>query len=396
MDEDKLLAKFKSLNLPGPAMPHRPDYGTLGQQVEILANYFKLGMKENLVLYCYDIRVTAVVKDKGEKLPDPKGEKLKQIIRLMYEANEFSHRKRHTATDFQQRLVSMHLLPKAIQNFDVKYFHEADDSAQDNAQTYHLQISPSQVFPKLSVSDLMAFLGDTMEPSQYPANLFMVQALNTLIRHHTIYSLTTSMIGGKGAFPRLTPTSDLSGGLEALRGYFSSVRLASLRPLINVNLTHGSFYKAIPLHRLMENYGAQDYGSLERFVKGLKVLTKYKKDGQGRTIPTTRTISGFANKSDGSGQFPPPIIDEYAGSPFQVWFPLKANEIAKLISDKFAKICAKGEGKADASSNGSKQRELLRQLKKKRPNYITVCEYFGESMFIASLGSVHLLTSDRV
>ena len=296
MDEDKLLVKFKSLNLPDPAMPHRPDYGTLGQQVEILANYFKVEMKESLVLYCYDIKVTAVVKDKGEKLPDPKGKELERIIRLMYEADEFHYRQRDTATDFQQRLLSMYLLPKAIRNFDVKYLHEADDSARDDARAYHLQISPSRHFPKLNVSDLMAFLGNPMKPSQYPAKLFMVQALNTLIGHHTLNSPTTTMIGGKRVFPKPTPTRDLSGGLEALRGYFSSVRLASLRPLINVNLTHGTFYKAIPLHDLMEKYGVQDYDSLETFVKGLKVVTKYKKDGQGGTISPTRTKSGFANK----------------------------------------------------------------------------------------------------
>ena len=282
-DEDNLLAQFRSINRTAVAMPNRPDYGTLGQQVEILANYFKLDMDESLVLYSYDIKVTAVVKHKGEKLLDPKGKKLKQIIRLMYETNGFKFRKRDTATDFQQRLISLHPLPEAIRNFDVKYFHEADNAARDDARAYHLQISQSQDFSTFKVSDLIAFLGSTMGTSQYPEKSLMLQALNTLIGHHTISSPTTIMIGGKRAFPQPTQVKDLQAGLEALRGYFSSVRLASFRPLINVNLTHGSFYKAVPLQVLMWNYGIRYYDSLETFVKGLKVFTKYMKDEQGRT-----------------------------------------------------------------------------------------------------------------
>jgi eukaryotic translation initiation factor 2C len=47
----------------------------------------------------------------------------------------------------------------------------------------------------------------------------------------------------------------LSAGLEAIRGFFSSVRLATCRVLVNINVRHDAFYRADPLPSLMMSYG---------------------------------------------------------------------------------------------------------------------------------------------
>jgi eukaryotic translation initiation factor 2C len=52
-----------------------------------------------------------------------------------------------------------------------------------------------------------------------------------------------------------TETADLAAGLEVIRGFFSSVRLATFRILVNINIRHDAFYRADPLPSLMMSYG---------------------------------------------------------------------------------------------------------------------------------------------
>ena len=380
LDENALLTNFINVNRTAVKMPYRPDYGALGEEVEIIANYFSMEMKGDLTLNSYDIKFAAIVDDNGEIASDPKGKKLKQIIRIMLDSRDFAAHKKTIVTDFQLKLISLHILPNNIRNQKIVYFHEADGAVRNNAQTYHLHLVPARDFPVLKIADLMEFLRSTARTVDYNAKSSMVQALNILIGHYTNSSSTTSMIGGKKAFPQVTDVQelnagDLNAGLQALRGFFTSVRLASFRPLINVNLTHGAFYKAIKLPELMEQYGRQNryqYQALETFVKGLRVRTDYMRDKQGNPITTTRIIFGFAQKFDGGGQTPPPIIEEYAGSPFQVWFHLKDDmEFVKLTTGKNRKDSAGGAG--------STQRQMLEEEHGRGRNYISVCEFFGES-----------------
>jgi eukaryotic translation initiation factor 2C len=52
-----------------------------------------------------------------------------------------------------------------------------------------------------------------------------------------------------------TETADLGAGLEVIPGFFSSVRLATCRILVNINVRHDAFYRADPLPSLMMSYG---------------------------------------------------------------------------------------------------------------------------------------------
>ena len=333
-----------------------------------------MNMPENLVLNSYTINFAAIFKDNGDKILDPKGKKLKQIIRIMLSSRDFKNSKTViVATDFRENLISLGTLPENIRNQKVEYFHEDDGATRSNAQTYHLHISPAMKFPSLNVSELVRFLASTAADAPYPAKSSMVDALNTLIGHYTNSSPTTSIIGGKRAFPQQMDIRPLGAGLNALRGFYASVRLASYRTLINVNVSHGAFYDAIPLCDLMRNYGVIPYDELETFVKGLKVRINYLKDKKGSYITMVKTISGLAHITDGSGQNPPPKVDCFAGSPFQVWFYLKDSaEFARLTAGKFGKFSPK--------SVEAPHRNALKSRPGMGPNYISVCEFFGESM----------------
>ena len=347
-------------------------------------------MNESLVLHSYTVTFAASFKENGERYPAPKGPKLKQIMRLMLGSPDFETRKNSIVTDFQLNLISLEQLPEDIRNQKVDYFHEVEGAAQGNTQTYNLHIVPANEFPSLKIYELIGFLTSTARTAQYLAKASMVQALNILTGHYTVSNPTTTMIGGKRAFPQGADFKVIGGGLFAVRGFFSSVRLASNRTLINVNISHGAFYEAIDLEGLMRHSGLS-YVALETFVKGLKVKTNYLKDEFGNQITRIKTISGFAHLNDGYGQSAPPKIKEFAGSPFGVFFHLKDSaEFAKLTSGKFQKH--------SVQSAGYEQRKWLREhpeIFEKWPGYISVAEFFGESAFCPCTHSLRLLNPHR-
>ncbi|KAG6835954.1 hypothetical protein H0H93_012916 [Arthromyces matolae] len=85
-------------------------------------------------------------------------------------------------------------------------------------------------------------------------------------------------------------TKDLGLGLQLWRGYFQSVRPASGRMLINVDISTGTMYKAGPLLTLClefldkrdpnslapnRNFPDRERLRLQRFISGIRVLTKH-------------------------------------------------------------------------------------------------------------------------
>ena len=380
--EDRLLACFREVGRTAVAMPYRPDYGTSGTLVEIQANYFEMKINDNLILHAYEIKIAERRDTEGKPFADPKGSKLKQIIKIMLDSTSFKDNKENVVfTDFQRRLISLNELPEKMRNQTVEYFHEADGAARDNPQVYNLHLVPASDFPALKISDLMEFLKSTATIAHYPARETMIQALNILTAHHTISSPKITIIGAKRAFPHDKHyldqnRRDLGKGIEALRGYFSSVRLASYRPLVNVNISHGAFYKGVRLTELMEDCGLRDdpdlndYAGLESFIKGLKVRTNHAKDKQGNRVTMTRTISGFAR----AGTLARHKVDFDYGSPFMVWFCL----------EDFAEFDRLKANKARDPDSKKRRNEMTQLIKRKGPkgkDFVSVGEFFDESTF---------------
>lgn len=78
-----------------------------------------------------------------------------------------------------------------------------------------------------------------------------------------------------------------------MRGLFSNVRLATARILVNVNVTHGAFYDALPLTAVMDRFnGAQGNSRLKQFLKRVRVeiTHRVKRNKVGQAIPQIKTI----------------------------------------------------------------------------------------------------------
>jgi hypothetical protein len=197
----------------------------------------------------------------------------------------------------------------------------------------------------------------------------MIQALNIILGHYSKENGSLAKIGTSKTFSlgRGVDKLDLTHGLEAIRGFYTSVRAATGRTLVNVNVSNAAFYKAGPLDGLMTAFQSGNKFSLEKFLKKVRVQTthlKERKNKKGEVIPRIKTIFALAYPSDGQRLEHPPKISGYGAGPKEVsfWMDSQANVQAPKAAPGKGK---KAPGKAPAASTGG--------------GYITVYDFFVKS-----------------
>jgi eukaryotic translation initiation factor 2C len=292
--------------------PFRPGYGTKGQSVVLWANYFELGTGRELQLHCYSIQVQ----------PEATGKKLKQIINLTLTQPGFYESRDQIVTDFKSLLVACTSLN--LGDSMVRYQAEDEAEPRPNAQVYTVSVQANAAH---NVSDLVTHLQSTTVNTTYTDKDRLLQALNILLGHYAKASAAIATIGASKSFNFLRPSNlsstSLGGGLFALRGFFSSVRVAACRVLININVSHGAFYDAVPLDQLMQRHSSGNMGlaRLESFLKGLQVRVTHLDNGGAASSRTRiRTIKGLAHVEDGRGQEDPPAVERFGAGPQDVHF----------------------------------------------------------------------------
>ena len=318
-------------------------------------------MPDELVIHRYSITIVPEYVD-GKQLPEPKNKKLKQIIKLMLGSLRNSKLTLPIATDFKSNLVCGGMIPQNLRLIKIKYSHEDDSGTSNDRRTYTIRIEDTP--PVLKISELKNFLSSTTVIAPLSDRESMLQVLNIIFGHHARSSLTISMIGGNKAFTNAqnqhVERQYLGDGLEAIRGYFLSVRLATFRTIVNVNVCHGAFYEAIRLRYLIDHWAKDSanwkWHELETFLKGVKVKTNYLRDTNHSQVTQVRSIQSFASTEDGAGTNHPPKVLEYAAAPRQVSF--------YLDDEKDAKNMTKQRSKAKDNRNHPKD------------HYISVAEFF--------------------
>lgn len=96
---------------------------------------------------------------------------------------------------------------------------------------------------------------------------------------------------------------DLKGGLECLRGFYSSVRPTAGRMLLNLNVSHGTFFRPGPLCNLVREFEEvfkQDRPIFHRYIKFLRVEVTHlpSREEDGKTVRRRKTIWGCATPDD--------------------------------------------------------------------------------------------------
>jgi eukaryotic translation initiation factor 2C len=324
-------------------LPSRPAYGTAGRAIVLHANYFELkGVKPDTTLHRYSVAFS------DNDLPKPKK---KRLIEMLLQTPVFAKSK--VASDWAQILVSPESLPleESRPQYTLEWYPRDGDppapaSPDDTPKqkevrkknTYQLMVE------KLGTVSLKDLLQDLAQPtSQYPLKLETIQALNVLMAHGPSSDANVTTAGGNkfypfGNHPQLQ-IADLGSGLQALRGYFSSVRTGVNRILVNVNVATGAFYKSGPLLDVMREVSggppANDYQHrrLAAFFRKLRIETNYLPDksskGKGKTKRKVHSIADFSpfsknstnvtfTKTDTNGKVTNPTIQTHFKSTYNI------------------------------------------------------------------------------
>lgn len=305
-DEYQTLPSLNSLSLTPERFPNRPIFGQRGRPITVWANYFQLLIDPKLVLYQYRIRVQ----------PQAVGRKLTRIIELFLQQPQSIARSDSICSDFKSTLFSRFLLDDGFTACNIVYRSEFETEPAQRATVYHVRLEHTKTLP---VRRLLEFLTTTNLPTTFDEKDALIQALNIFLNHYAKSQSNLVTIGSK-TFPKDAVGRDLGGGLMAIRGFFSSVRAATGRILVNVNVCCSAFYRPGPLVSLIAAHGLQDKYQLEKLLKGARVKTIH------TGTPSIRTISALASLSDGQGSNQPrPKVPEFGAGPIQVqfWFQEK-------------------------------------------------------------------------
>ncbi|KAK3709738.1 hypothetical protein LTR37_010765 [Vermiconidia calcicola] len=306
--ENALVAATRGQTIDG--FPGRRGYGTKGKPIVLRTNYFKLNTTfdsadklEDKTLHRYEVNVT----------PDLSKQKKRRLLDMLIEHSKFEDTTR--ATDYAKIIVTTDRIDLGPNNeWKESFTVPPEDStggqvAEEgevpefviqarNRNRVEVTIRLSNSF---SLHPIMEYLRHNSAGAMYQGQVNLIQLLNIIMCKAPQEKTTVANVGQNKFYPLnghpAHENFELGGGLEAIRGYFSSVRPVINRLLVNINVTSGAFYKSMPLSNLLNETGFRNNEQIEGFIRMLKVRAVYKKDGAAQAHMTkVKTIVGFARQ----------------------------------------------------------------------------------------------------
>lgn len=292
-------------------MPGRRGYGTKGKKIVLRTNYFKMntandGETENMkkqTFYRYEI-------DTGRS--QLSRDKRKRLVQLIIKDARFNNK--DWATDYANIIVTTEKLDLGTNNEwretvvlpppDATAQPDTEDPVPDFAQQararnrVEFRVTYDDSF---SLQHILDYLRSTSAGAEYTGRVDVIQLLNIIMCKPPQSQQTVANVGQNKFYPFEGHPGiekfELGAGLQALRGYYASVRPVVGRLLVNINVTSGAFYKPLPLIDLINQAGFRNNEQLEAFLRMLKVKAYYKKDADSKPfMEKTKTIVGFAKQ----------------------------------------------------------------------------------------------------
>jgi eukaryotic translation initiation factor 2C len=291
-------------------LPGRKDYGTQGNKVVLRTNYFQMqfaydaGKVVNKPLYRYTVNFA------DGKLPKLKKRRAVEQILALPEFQSLAHASDFGATIVTTQEVNKEFLSK--RNLSVllppKDSNAAPSAPKDETSEHVKAVKARNTIlftidssGSFNIQDLIAHINSTSPEAYYAGHQPIVQMLNIIMYKAPNEAASVAKLPGNKFYPHQglrgvnnhpdVDFEELAGGLVALRGYFSSVRCATGRMLLNLNVTSGAFYQTVSLMDLFAKFGNSDFEQREMFVRKLKVL--YERPGKS-PVKSEKTILGFA------------------------------------------------------------------------------------------------------
>ncbi|KAF8866718.1 QDE2 protein [Acephala macrosclerotiorum] len=346
-------------------MPPRPGHGTLGKKVLLYANYFKVSCPPELNLTRYNVEVQ----------PEVTGKKLGRVIALLLALPEFAGEK--IATEWKSFIVSPRPLniPDGF-TVQIPYIADGEDDPLPRAVTYTVRLVTPLSF---SVSGLVSYLASVNPSPNFAQKAETIQVLNAVFGHHAQSHNGVVSIGQNRHYSidrsqmNMHNIKTLGGGLEALRGFFQSVRTATGGLLLNVNVTHGVFLEPGPLSVLFPKLGTGNLVTLHKKMKLVRVKVTHlpvkKSKKTNAEIPRVKTIFGLAQPQDGRTLPNPPQVQMYGAGPKGVKFWLEERPPAEGTPPAKSKPPAKGKKPSGPPVSSGTYITVFDYFKKKYPQF---------------------------
>ena len=308
----------KTPDQPEGSLPLRPAFGTKGKPVLLYANYFELVANGKQRLFRYSIEIK---QPKGES-GNPSAGRSRRIVELLLEEHFHEHLNR-VASDYRSTLVSRGSLEIREEGYPVRFRQPGEDEVPDGAKVYECILKETGT---MSVSELTDYLSST-RVSPYGSKEEVIQCLNIVLGQYCKVHPDIASVGANKHYqvrgPGAPVANDLGAGLVGIRGFFISVRAATARLLLNVQVKNGAFYQEGPLEQLMHVYRAYTRNDvmLEKFLSKLRIkLTHIKrKNKAGHEIERIKGIQSLARPGQGRGEHKPRIA-KYAADADHVMF----------------------------------------------------------------------------
>lgn len=299
-DIEKNVLKAKpSAKGPAPALlPLRPGYNTQGKEILLYANYIDLTVKSGVRCYRYSIDIGP---GPDKKVPSIK--RCKRLVQLLLEEH-FAAERGHIATDSRANMVSSKKLDKISDDeestdFRVRWKAADETDYETDADVYIVTVKFTGM---IAVSDLIDYLTSSNASAFFASKSEILQALNIVVGEYPKSRSDIASIGANKHFPLNPEPNDrfsLGEGLEVIRGYFVSVRAATARLLVNVQVKNVAVYEHGSLPSLIGKNPTSKF-NLERFLKTLRVVVTHLKDKNKKPVRREKSIWGLAREGDGS------------------------------------------------------------------------------------------------
>ncbi|KAG5725156.1 Protein argonaute-2 [Termitomyces sp. T112] len=265
--ESALVASFKGIKLDRDDIPLRPDFGTRGKQVKLRANFFPVKIPKR-PLYEYEVTISPTNRTAMRRVR-------RRIFQLAEQSSDWRHKglQGNVAHDHSSKLISAKKLDQPLR-VKVAFFDEDEDGPTPNGPEYTLTIQYSR---DIDTQGLLSYLEGQPQYRGYDI-LPVISALNVVLSAHPNRSGGSGVMVGRNRFffPSEASPAILGGGLEAWKGFYSSVRPSHNQLMVNVNVCTTAFYTPGNLARAMVDFQEFSFGARgNAFVKGVRIKTTH-------------------------------------------------------------------------------------------------------------------------
>ena len=289
--------------------PVRPAHATGGRPVTFWANYFELLPSKTQPFIRYDVVFSP--EDKGE---EPKGKKRARLMQLLLE--QLPHNT-PLASDFGSTVLTTVDLGFSKQEYLVTYIAEHERGSGENRPKYRALVQHTGT---LQFGELLDYLTSTDLARERPAVKDQIIQATNIVLGHGMKSAQNIITKRNNYFPcdgnfNLVEQWMLRNGLEAFRGFFMSVRAATGRILLNVQVQHIAVWEAVPMPALFRKLTADRMSPLDvsRAISGLWVQLSHL---HGRL----KRLASLATPLDGRLGPRPPIVPTWGANAEQTQF----------------------------------------------------------------------------